>query len=619
MWRSVVGWMILVGTGSWTACATAVPNVPASSPLPANPNDDKQLPTVSAEAYRSVLEAELQLEAGNLPAAIQLLREAVLHDPASPYLHVRLAEAWLDSGDTDEARRAAEAALRLDARCVPALRALGAAALAAGETSDAKRAWAEALRAAPGDRETSLLLAELLVGEGELDEAERTVAALMEHEPGAVDGYLALARVFAERGEVERAFTHVARALAREADDADALAQKLGLLWALGRFEEALPVARSLAAAAGDGPSVRRDLLSAYAAAGLLDEARELAGAWLAEDSAEEMRLLVADAWERAGHPEEALAVLTPPSSGPLSARSAVEVARLSVARGDVHTAVRAVCPVAAEPGASGPTAVVTASACARALVRAGRSAEAAKLLDERLATLGRAPRLLDAFALVASGGGAQPERALAAARAALLENPSDARVVEAVARVHTRLGDVAGARRAFDEALRASPSDPELLFALARHLEEQGEPLAAVDVVERLVERGHRGPEEFNFLAFTLAEAERRPEDARRYAWRAVVADPLNGYVVDTLGWCEFAAGRMDPAIAALRRADRLSPGEAEILFHLASAEERRGEHKAARANAERALVLVERDPEQAVLRKKVELLLSRLRKSTE
>jgi tetratricopeptide (TPR) repeat protein len=601
-----------LATGAGCATTTAATTLPPAAPAPRASDDAASAdPEISAEAYRSVLEAEIKLQAGDVPAAIQLLREAVLHDPSSPYLHVRLAEAWLESGDAEQARSSAQAALALDKKNVPALRIVGASWAAAGDTASARKAYGDALKVAPGDRETSLLLAELLVEEGDLDGAERTIDALMTHEPGAVDGYISLARVFAERGEVERAFKHVERALERESDDPDALELKLTLLWALGRFTDALRVATAWAAAVGDEPAVRRDLLSATALAGKRDDAIALAQAWLDDDDSEGMRLLVADGWERAGEFGAALDAVSPQKSAPLSSRSAAEAARLHLARGEVEAAVDVVCPLAAVKGAVGPVAEIAAASCARALVRAKKAQQAGALVDERLKVLGRAARLLDVLGDIAAAGGLDKQRALDEADAAVAEKPADADVIDAASRVHEDLGDVDGARRILDDALRARPSDADLLFSLARHLDRQKQPLPAVEIVERLMDRGRRTVSELNFAAFSLAEAGARPEDARRYAWRALVQDPLNGYVVDTLGWCELAAGDVDRALETLRRADRLSPREGEILFHLATAEERHGDSRAALADATKARALLDDDDP---IRARLEALLDKL-----
>ena len=578
-------------------------------------------PEISAEAYRAVLEAEIKLQAGDVPGGIQMLREAVLHDPASPYLRVRLAEAYLEAGDAEQARASAQDALAIKRSYVPAWRIVGAAWSVAGDRKAARRAYDEALKASPGDRDASMLLAELLVEDSDVDEAEHVVERLMQKEEGAVDGYIALARVFAERGDVERAFKHVKRALDRESGDTAALELKLTLLWGLGRFDEALPVAKILAASAGDGPDVRRDLLSAEVLARATDDADALAQAWLDDDSSETMRLLVADAFERAGEPRRAMAALGARSSSSAttsSPRVAAEIARLRLLVHDPAGAANAVCPLVDKAGtlsaADVRVSAFATATCARAWLHVSKAKEAGALLQKKLGPLGGETVYLEALAAAAKAGGIDNHTVLVGADAALQAKPAEAEVVIAVARVHEELGDVDRARAILDQALRAKPSDAELLFALARHLERQKQPLPGVEIVERLLDRGKKDVDELNFVAFTLAEAGVRADDARRFAWRALVQDPLNGYVVDTLGWCQLMAGDVDGAVATLQRADRLSPDESEVLFHLATALDRKGDKRAALDAAARAKALIEDDDP---VKSRVEALMDKLKKA--
>ena len=49
------------------------------------------------------------------------------------------------------------------------------------------------------------------------------------------------------------------------------------------------------------------------------------------------------------------------------------------------------------------------------------------------------------------------------------------------------------------------------------------------------------------------------------------MIRDPLNGHVVDTLGWAEFRRDQKERALETLLRANDLSPREPEILLHIA------------------------------------------------
>jgi Flp pilus assembly protein TadD len=133
------------------------------------------------------------------------------------------------------------------------------------------------------------------------------------------------------------------------------------------------------------------------------------------------------------------------------------------------------------------------------------------------------------------------------------------------------------------------------VLLILARLLERQGDARGAVHVAERVMNRSERPDADLlNFIAFTLADHGLRADDGERFAWRAVLRGPLNGYVLDTLGWAQHRAGKTKLARETLLRADRLSPHEPEILLHLAVVQRALGDEEAAR----RALVAAKAVP---------------------
>jgi len=587
-----LAWATLASACASTHDATPPPSPPPRATSDAAPREVAQTTTndrsPSAEAYRSVLDAELKQLAGDTAGALLDLREATLYDPESAFLRRRAAELHLELGEIDEALRAVDEALVRAPRDVPAHIVKARVLRITGARDDARRLLDDALALAPGDRAASTLLAELFVEDGRVDDAARVLTNLMESEPAAIDGFLTLAALHAETGDLSRALDAVERALERDARSEDALDQKITLLESAGRFVEAVPVVHALLRETGDSKSARHKLLVALVLAERIEEAERLVDAWLTDDSSEAMIGIVASAYETAGDRTRAIATLDRllrPSE-----RLAIERGRLLFDDGRAKEAAPSLCaPRAASSGDGSFQAYVDAT-CARALIATGDAKGAAEHVARARESQRDAWRLLDVLALLArtEGSGvtdAHFDDAMTRARA---DRPTDVDLVDVEVRALSRRGRADLARRTLDEALRARPKDDALLVVYAHFLESQGDGRGAAAIVRDLLDRSsHRGAEvsKLNFLAFTLADHGLDAELALRLAWRAVLRDPLNGYVVDTLGWAQRNAGQLKEARATLARAARLSPGEAEIAYHQGVVEQALGDAARARA----------------------------------
>ena len=109
------------------------------------------------------------------------------------------------------------------------------------------------------------------------------------------------------------------------------------------------------------------------------------------------------------------------------------------------------------------------------------------------------------------------------------------------------------------------------------------------------------------NNLGYTLADRNIKLDEAEELIRRAVEAEPENGYYVDSLGWVLFRRGKFEEALEYLKRADRLTPNEPEVIDHIADAYWILGEEALAIREWERAL---ENEPYE-VLAKKIEYKL--------
>jgi tetratricopeptide (TPR) repeat protein len=209
-------------------------------------------------------------------------------------------------------------------------------------------------------------------------------------------------------------------------------------------------------------------------------------------------------------------------------------------------------------------------------------------------------------------GGEAKASFAKAAANyeQSLLINPDHA--ITYVRLAELLLGPVKDAERAvklLTDARRHFPDAPEMAYYLAVALREAKHPQQAVATFEEALhetelEGGEiatarfyfdygataeqaglydkaadlfkksiaidpaNAAEAYNYLGYMWAEHNIHLEEAADMIKRALQLDPNNGAYLDSLGWLEFRAGKLDQALADLLRATQNMPHDDAIVF---------------------------------------------------
>ncbi len=640
--------VVAVSVGS-VACQTTAPTPEpqlAERTAPQSPQRTQSPPrqrALSTEAARAALQAELHLQQGDATAAAAAWRSAVRADDTSPYLQLRLGEALLLVGDAQGADGAATAAIALchdgkddsdeTEQHIAALRLRAQTRAELGDDDGSEATLREVLERKPGDSDASGMLAERLVKRGALDLAEDVVVQWMQHST-SVAGAVALGLVFAERGQHDRGMIHLERALEKDPKSARALDAKLRLLWALGRYPEAADTAHAALKAIGDTMETRSTLITAVGLASP-PATIPLVRAMLGDGASEREKLVTADALERAGLVDAAAAVLAPAkASDRVSGLVLLEIARLSLTQRQPERALNVACSVAdgfskndGKNDGSAPNERALDHAvmlCASAELEA-KGGDASRGLVRVMNTITSEPRPrpLHTLARVVEhlGRSGAHEAAIQVAlhKARAHTAHSDVDVALAALSVLTAAREYDEAIAGYEALLAKAPTDPRIVLAHARakerHADNDAQALAAIELAERLLERaqaaGKHNVEAMNFIAFSLAERGLKSDRAKELAWQAVLREPTSGYILDTLGWAQLKGGEACVAAKTLRRADKLSPNEGELWFHIAAAEQACGNSNDARSAAKRALQLL---PAGDPLRERTQRVLSAL-----
>lgn len=130
---------------------------------------------------------------------------------------------------------------------------------------------------------------------------------------------------------------------------------------------------------------------------------------------------------------------------------------------------------------------------------------------------------------------------------------------------------------------LEALPETPELLYDRAMAAEK----LDRLDLLEQdlrlLIRLKPDYAHAYNALGYTLADRTDRIAEAIELLGQALKLAPDDPFILDSMGWALFKAGRVDAAVDYLKRAYAMQP-DPEIAAHLGEALWVRGERDEAR-----------------------------------
>ncbi len=200
---------------------------------------------------------------------------------------------------------------------------------------------------------------------------------------------------------------------------------------------------------------------------------------------------------------------------------------------------------------------------------------------------------------------GARRLRALSAA--AYKQSGVHPDTVKMILRSEARLAkqDLAGARRALEEAIARDSRLPAPQLMLAALYEAAQEYDKAIERYRRLIEIEPENPQYLNNLAYALAVRKNNVQEALPLAEKAYSLAKGNPSVADTLGWIYHLSGQEDKAAKLLEEAARTAGKNANIHLHFAIVSAATGNKLAAEVALQRALEINPRLDEREDVKK--------------
>lgn len=543
-------------------------------------------------------ESILRRQAGDLPGALAMAREATDLDPRHPYGWNVLGRAWLDSGNRTNALEGFRRAVGLAEDFYPGWLNLGAVTLEAGDVAGARTAFGKAVQL----------------------------------ESQAVTPRFGLALALEAAGALSDALGVLQEGDRARPGDPLLLPKLTDLQMRAGRWNEARTNAQRMASQALPGASIALANIALHDG----NEAAAAEALGQVDDREPDRHYLEAYRWLSLGRLSEAqqsfekVLQLAPVHSG---ASLSVEFVR--GVRGEPSRLL------SVEPG-GWPEAVRPVALFLRACLEVGRTntADAFRLftaaegflpgfsmagIEPSDLTRGLPPATGQDLGLgVLLHSKEMPKAARAALDRVMVSAPGSFMGHYWLGVLALTTGDRSQARDQFQAAVAAAPRFFAGLFTAGELLFTSGQPAAAVPLFQRAqavkadpglslrlglyhehmaedaqAEEQYRqvvrlAPDFFaghNQLAWFLARRGRNLEEALTLARRADELLPGNASILDTLGWIHHLQGRPGPAADHLRRALAANPQNPTIQYHLAVVLHGEGKVAEAREWLEKAL----------------------------
>jgi tetratricopeptide (TPR) repeat protein len=173
--------------------------------------------------------------------------------------------------------------------------------------------------------------------------------------------------------------------------------------------------------------------------------------------------------------------------------------------------------------------------------------------------------------------------------------NSDDRQVYITLAQMDTRLRKFSDAEQALDKAeqLASKTEDKEYVWFLRGSTFEREKRYAeAEEQFKKVLASDPDHASALNYLGYMLADQNTKLEEALAYIKRAVDLDPGNGAYLDSLGWAYFRLGKYEMAEDNLLKASQKINTDPTVHDHLGDLYQKTGRLKLAATNWERALI---------------------------
>jgi cellulose synthase operon protein C len=517
--------------------------------------------------YQTLL-GVVQVAERDYPGAETAFRAALAQNPEFAAATRDLAQLYLATGRTDDAKKVYGDLLSKKEGDVAALLGLADIAIKEEKWPDAIKYINRARTAAPNDPAPGIKLVNLYALRQDWTNAKAVSGELAAQFPRDVNVFLAQATAQLGSGDTESAISSYKSAYEIAPNSLPILSRYLALLNSAKEFREERAVLREAITRDPRNAPLKGDLIRTEAEIDGLDTALAKAHEFAKDDPDNNVYDLVsAELYEKAGRPQDAVALLEKAvAARPSDDGLAIALSRLYTATGDMTKAEA----VLTRRLADDPKSPTVRAVLARLYLTTGRTDDAKKAYDELLAQ-----RPTDVAALLGLGEIAVAEKKwpeatdyITRARAAAPNDPAPGLLL---VNMYGLQQDWKDAKPVAAELVAKFPTNVDVLDAQGRVQAASGDTDGALETYKRAHELA---PNSAPILSryVTLLKTTKNFSDERTVLQSALDRDPQNSSLKADLIRVEADIGGLDAGLAKARRFAQNDPGNS--IYDVVSAE---------------------------------------------
>jgi tetratricopeptide (TPR) repeat protein len=501
---------------------------------------------------------KLYRASSNSAAAEKAFHSALQAEPDNEEALTGLAAVYSDMGDSAKALDA----LKTLTDKSPNEHTLGILAQQYESTNDYKSAAEALARAAaldPDDERLRLRLAQDLAEAGQLDESLKVYQQLAAGNPREADYPLVIASLNRFKRDFSAAEKALAAALLLDADNVKVRDERVSLLDAEGKTDEAIAAMKSLL-----------DSLPRHSYAGR--------DAKIRAELVLHLALVYRDAKQYPAAVDALRQYATLATDDEAQVKAAVQIVETYGVADDLAAAEREAQAALKKFADNRAASRMLQLELAHVYEEAKRWSDVVKALDRAGQLAGTdGEKMETAMQIVetyrAAGDLVAAEREAQANAKKFADNRADSRAIQLeLAQVYEQAKRWDDMAKALDRAEQLATTDKEreaVYFARGACLEREKKYDQSEAAFRRVIEMDPKNAGALNYLGYTLADRNVRLEEAYDLIKRAVDLDPENAAYLDSLGWVYFRQGKLDDARGLLERAlDRMQ--DATVHDHL-------------------------------------------------